>query len=881
MKKLFLLDGSAIIYRAFYSMIRNPLTRSDGFNTSSIFGSINIFLNLIKRLKLENILISFDESGKTFRSDIFPLYKANRQKTPEDLIVQIEPIKDFFKSIKVCNFSLLGFEADDVLASAAKKFSKEFEVVIISSDKDFIQIIDEPKIVQFDPVKNIFLDTPFVEKKYGIKPHQFIDFLAIAGDSSDNIPGVSGIGAKGATKLLQQFKSLEQIYKNLDKISSQSIKQKLMDSKKNAFLSYKLAKIKDDIKLDITSDELKFKKENFEGGLNFLKKYELNSLTKKVTDFLPPKTKQNKNFIQMNIFDKPAKPKFKFTVIKNCKEFNQLLEKIEEKQYIAIKFWKQKIKNGKIVGIALTTDGKKCFYISLKNQKEFDIKKLYKKLKTVIYHDIKEEISNFADYNISFFDTKIASYLIDPNDHRHTIEHLSRKDLGTEIDTSKYQKNNFNKISSNEIAPIISENVITVYKLFEFYSKIIDKSKFKKLFYEIEIPLIQVLADMEKTGVYIDIIALKKFEIELEIKLKELTERIYFLAGEEFNIASPQQLATVLFEKLNIKPVKKGKTGFSTDVTVLEQLDHKIADFLLDYRSFSKLQNTYVKALPKLINKTTNRIHSHFNQAVTTTGRLSCTKPNLQNIPIRSSVSHQIRRAFVPQSKTGVIVSADYSQVELRILALLSKEKNLITSFIKGEDIHLQTAKLIFSKVKIEPSERRIAKTINFGIIYGMGARKLSKEIGVTYKMAKEFIKNYFDKLPNLKHFIKSQQEFAEKNGYVQTLFGRRLILKGINSSNKMFKSFAQRIAVNMPIQGTAADIMKIAMINIHSKIKGNKDIKMVIQVHDELVFEVEKQSLKKVIRMIKYEMEKILPESLPVNLRVDIGWGNSWYDAH
>ena len=905
-EKLYLLDGTAIIYRAFYSMISRPLRLSDGFNTSSIYGTCSIFLNLVKNLSIKNVLISFDERKKTFRHRVYPKYKANRQKMPEELAAQIEPLREFFRLCCVKSFSLEGFEADDVLASVAQRFKKDFEVVIVSSDKDFAQLLGDKHIVQYDPIKNITISEKEIVSRYKVAPSQFIDYLALVGDSSDNIPGVRGIGPKSAAKLLSQYPCISSIYEHIDEIEAKALKSKLLISKEDAFLSFKLAQIKKDIPVDFGSTELCFDTTSLKNTIEFAKKYQLFSIVRRIEALFPSKKSFSPSQEQMSIFSDTEKQKpqpdatyrFKAKLVETNEEFFALLKEIQNSAEVAVDTETTSLDTiaAKLVGIALCCDKDVGYYIPLAHRgaKNLDLDfvvenlKVSLKAKTIIGHNLKYDISILKKVGLCFgknlFDTMVAAYLLDPRGNRFSLENLFKNELGFDKKTYKQVvvDGGFEEVNLKLACDYSSSDAVATYLLYKKYLPEIESSIFRDLFYDIELPLIEVLAEMEKFGVFVSTTKLAELQKIIEKKLKRLIKAIFEISDCEFNINSTKQLAEVLFGKLQIKPVKKGKTGYSTDVFVLQKLagEHKIAQLLLEYRQLTKLSNTYVSALPKQINPLTGRIHSSFRQTITTTGRLSSTNPNLQNIPIRSELGKRVREAFVAPTSNYAILSCDYSQIELRILAILSKSRVLINAFSQNLDIHLQTAKLIFGSSDISATQRNQAKTINFGIIYGMGSRKLAAELGISYAQANEFIANYFEKLPDVAAYIQSQKEFAKQNGYAKTLFGRRLILDGINSRNNMIRAEAERVAVNMPIQGTAADVMKLAMINIHNKIKGKEGIKMVIQVHDELVFEIEKSKIKKMSSLIKTQMESVLTNQ-PVKLVATLDYGHSWRDAH
>ena len=896
--KLYLIDGTAIIFRSYYAFIRNPLINSKGMNTSAIFGTISFFLRLLEKYNPEHIAISFDRKEKTFRHKITDTYKANRPPVPDELNMQVEPIKQYFKLIDLPEISKEGYEADDVLATFTEKNKEKYDIILVTGDKDFCQLVEDDRVVIYDPKKDIVINYEKVIEKYGITPEQFVDWLAICGDTADNIPGVKGIGPKGATKLLQQYKTLENIYENIDKITSKRIKNKLLESKENAFLSKKLATMIKDINLDFPENySFDFDKKYLKNSFDFLLKYELNSLKKKTEEIIYANDSQQEENDSKITFE---------TVLVNTKEkFENLLERIKKYDNIALdsETTSTNTMEAKLVGISLCFEEKKSYYIPILHimednlDSEYVLKNLNKALKNklIIAHNFKYDYEIFKnhgwDIENKVFDTMIADYLINP-DSRHSLEHCAVRYFEYEmmpiselIGKGKNQST-FDLVPVEAAAFYSSEDAFITFKLYDVYKKLLEERNLNYLFEKIEIPLISVLAKMELNGVKIDKIILNEISHNNQMEMVKLRDKIFEIAGQQFNLNSTQQLAQILFEHLKIKPIKKTKTGYSTDITVLEKLakDYEIAKYLMKYRQIAKLESTYVKALPLLINKKTGRIHSSFNQTVAVTGRLSSSNPNLQNIPIRTDMGKEIRKAFVAEQGYKLI-SADYSQIELRILALLSKDEKMIEAFKNNIDIHSNTASLIFSKnlSEITKDERRFAKVINFGLIYGMGAYRISNELNISRKEAAQFIENYFGQFPTIKSFIEKTIENGKKSGYVSTILGRRLYLPGLSSSNKRLVAESERVAINMPIQGSAADLIKKAMVEIHNIIKNNDDIKMIIQVHDELVFEVMETKVQEYSKMIKEKMENVLPAEYKgiIPLSVDIGIGDNWLEAH
>ena len=908
--KLFLIDGTAIIYRSFFAFIRNPLLNSKGFNTSAIYGTINSFLRLVERYNVQHVAISFDRREKTFRHEITDTYKANRPPAPDELHAQVEPIKRFFELIGIPEISKAGFEADDVLATLAELYKKDYDVIIVTGDKDFAQIVDEDVTI-YDPSKEKVIDYEGVIEKYGLKPEQFIDYLAICGDSADNIPGVKGIGPKGAEKLLSEFVTLENVYENLDSISAKGIHDKLVESKENAFLSQKLAAIVRDVSLDISDDRsFLFDKTKLINAINFLKEFELNSIAKKLLTFGDPavqnKIQETEFKSEFNFVEETKAVQFETVLIDKIENFQPMLKEIADATIVALDTETTDTDPmlAKLVGISLCIKPEKAYYISVAHQMadnvqiETVLEELKKTLKgkLIIAHNIKYDylVLQNAGWKIKneIFDTMIADYLLRPT-YRHSLAACSKVEFDHEmtpisdlIGKGKKQVT-FDMVPTSQAAGYAAEDANITFRLHKIFEDNLIKAGLHTLFNNIEMPLFYTLAKMEKNGVRIDTEILHRISKRNQKRIGELTRDIYEIAGSQFNINSTQQLGKVLFDDLGIPPVKKTKIGYSTDVTVLDTLgkDYKIARFLMEYRTISKLESTYVTALPKLINPETGRVHSSFNQTVASTGRLSSSNPNMQNIPIRTEMGKEIRYAFVAEDDNKIILSADYSQIELRILAMLSQDEKMVNAFRNKQDIHSETASIIYEipKEDITADQRRYAKIINFGLMYGMGAFRVSNELNISRKEAAEFIENYFSKFPTIRNYIQGSIESAKRKGYAETIFGRKLFLQGLNSSDRMRVSGSERVATNMPIQGSAADIIKIAMINLHEKIKDDDDIKMIMQVHDELVFEVNKDRLEEAKKLIISEMENALPKEYAdiVPLVVDVGIGENWFEAH
>jgi len=922
--KLYLIDGTALLYRAYFAFIRNPLINSRNENTSAIYGVVNSFLTLVDKMQAEYIAIAFDRKAPTFRHQDYSEYKANRPPMPEDMQYQIAPIIDFFRSCKVPQIGKDGYEADDALGTMGERFKREYQIVYVTSDKDYCQLLDDG-VLLYDPMKDITLDKDGVFARYQVRAEQFVDYLALVGDSSDNIPGVKGIGPKAAEALLHDYPDLEAIYADLENVNPK-YRGKLAENRDNAFLSKHLATIVRYADLELPQiHELKFQIANLRDALKILKDYELISLIRRIEarypelrDKVPLPVEEE---VQEDIFNSSPKPEMIKAEIPEdhmvTKDFQPilidqtslpgLLEELRQQEQIAIDCETDSLDpiSASLVGISLCFDPERAYYLPLGHRMAENLP-LYETLdelrnalsgKVLIGHNLKYDLTVFTQHKLyldnPIFDTMIAAYILDAGIYNFSLDDCAARELNykmmpiTELIGKGKNQISFDLVSADDACFYAAEDAWAAFRLHQVYRPLIEYSMAKSVYYDIEIPLIRVLGRMETNGVSLDSRMLGEISHHLNLELKRLTEEIYALAGYEFNINSTQQLAKLLFDEMRLPAKKKTKSGYSTDNSVLEALaeDYDFVQKLIDYRQLMKLESTYVSALPKLINPVSGRIHSSFNQCVASTGRLSSTNPNLQNIPIRSKIGREIRKAFIAGEEDSVIMAADYSQIELRLLALMSGDESLQKAFRDGIDIHRQTAALIHNVPldEVNSDMRRAAKTINFGLLYGMGQRKLARELGIGLAEAKALIDNYFARFPAIRRYTAASVDKARATLQASTLFGRFLALPGIESKNKGISSEAERVAVNMPIQGTAADIIKRAMIAIHELIKDNGQIKMILQVHDELVFEVKKSYLEEAAAMVRREMENALPPQYrdQVSLSVDIGSGKSWFDAH
>lgn len=948
-KRLFLVDAYALIFRGYFALIKNPRLNSKGQNTSAIMGFMNSLIDVVKRERPDHLAVCFDKGGSEARNEMFPDYKANRDETPDAIRFAIPYIYNILEAMNIPIMVKEGFEADDVIGTLAKKAEKEgYTTFMVTPDKDFAQLVSE-NIFMYRPVFGGGYETwgiPEVQKKFEVNdPLQVIDLLGMMGDSSDNIPGLPGVGEKTAKKFIAEFGSMEGLLANTAQLKGK-MKEKVSEHAELGLLSKKLATIMLDVPVEFNEADFEMCPPDTEKVLeifddlefrrlkdNFLNAFSIEGMAStgtsratqennNVADTKPKPAKSNPaGEGQFSLFgnDGDASDAIKSynsrATIENTEHFYQTVQAGMGTKLFLQNLMKQKSVcfdtettslnplEAELVGIAFSWEKGKGFYIPFPENRE-QAQQLLEELRPFfedesiqkIGQNLKYDIKVLAKYNISvkgkLFDTMLAHYLINP-DMRHNMDILSEAYLNytpvsiTEL-IGKKGKNQLNmrEVPLEKQTEYAVEDADVTFQLKEHFEKELGEANTQKLFDEIEVPLLRVLAAMELEGINLNEDFLKKLSKELDTDILKLEKHIYEEAGETFNIASPKQLGEILFEKMKLidKP-KKTKTGqYSTAEDVLSYLakDHKIIRDVLEYRGLAKLKSTYVDALPDQVDPTTGRVHTDYMQTVAATGRLSSNNPNLQNIPIRTERGREVRKAFIPRNEDYVLMAADYSQIELRIIAALSEEDNMIEAFKNGEDIHASTASKVFNipLSEVTREQRSNAKTVNFGIIYGVSAFGLSNQTDLSRTEAKDLIETYYKTYPKLRNYISEQIDFARENGYVQTVLGRRRYLKDINGSNQVVRGAAERNAVNAPIQGSAADIIKIAMINIHNKLEAeNYKSKMLLQVHDELVFDAYKPELEKLKTMVKHEMENAYKLTVPLD--VDLGVGENWLEAH
>jgi DNA polymerase-1 len=921
-KKLFLLDAYALIFRAYYAFIKNPRITSYGLNTNAIFGFTTTLLEVLEKHEPSHIAVCFDHKSENIRKKEYPLYKANRDETPED-IKRSEPfIRKIIEAFNIPIIEKEGYEADDVIVTLATKAEKEgFITYMMTPDKDFGQAVTD-KILIFKPARGgnapEIMGPEEVCKKFGLNDtKQIIDYLGMMGDAVDNIPGIPGVGAKTASKLLLEYGSMENLYNNTDKIKGK-LREKIENNKDQAFLSKHLAKIITDVPVNFDEPELLRTEPNKEEISKLFTELEFRTLTKRVfsetmseiktvqgdlfyssSQSIPKSTTQNPEFNTLETTD------HNYQLVDSQEKRKILISELEKINSFCFDTETTSLNelDARILGVSFSFEKGKAFYVNMPDDFE-ETKKILNEFNPIFSSDKIEKVAQNLKYDLKVllkygvkiagpqFDTMLAHYLVNP-DGRHSMDILAEKYLNYKpiSITSLIGKKGKNQLSFSDV-PIekakeyaCEDADITFQLKQKIYKELMDK-QLAHLMVRLEMPLVPVLSDVEMEGIRVDDKFLNDYSIELERMSNEIEKSIYEMSGVTFNIASPKQLGEVLFDHMKIDAkAKKTKTGqYKTDEATLEKLsaENQVVSDILNYRKINKLRSTYVDALPKLIHPKTGRVHTHFSQAVAATGRLSSTNPNLQNIPIRTDLGKEIRKAFVPRDENHTLLAVDYSQIELRIVASIAEDKGMIEAFNDNMDIHTATASKVFGVAlkDVTKDQRYKAKSVNFGLIYGQGAFGLAQNLKISRTEARELIDAYFEQFSGVKKYMEDTINFCRENGYVKTIMGRKRFIPDINSNNQTVVGFAERNAINAPIQGSAADMIKLAMINIHRRLMNMQTgAKMILQVHDELLFDVPKKELDNIQKIIKHEMEIAMPLKVPVV--AEAGNGNNWLEAH
>jgi DNA polymerase-1 len=890
---LYLIDGSAYIYRAFYAI--RHLSTSSGIPTNAVYGFIGMLNRILKEKEPSHLAIALDAPGPTFRHDLSPDYKATRPQMPEDLAKQVPFIKRLIEAFGIPSIEIPGYEADDIIGTLAAWARKQgAKVVIVSGDKDLLQLVT-PEVQMWDTMKDEVFGPAEVEEKFGVPPAQLVEVMGLAGDSSDNIPGVPGVGPKTAQRLIKEFGSIDNLLAKLDEIPREKEREKLKAHAEQATMSRELAEIKCDVPLAKGWEKLELGESDREGLLALYRELEFKKFLQQLDE---EKETQESGTIRAD-----------YKIVTSLKALEKILLRIKKSQNVAMSVvtTEENYLRSGLLGLALAWEGERgCHYVPLDQVFQSDpsqlsdsstVKLLAPMLANPrvgkIIHNSKKAWIVFKRLGIELqsinFDTMLAAYVLDPSKRVRDLEAIAKEYLNKspvsydDLVGAGRKRQVLVDLPVEQVVAYGGDQAVYSLQLATALEEQIEAANQTRLFREIEIPLVRVLARMEMKGVKIDVERLEHLDRGFSARLEEIVEKIYHLAGETFNINSPQQLGRILFDKLALPMGKKTKTGYSTSMQVLSALApyHPLPGEVLKYRSLTKLKNTYIDTLPRMVDRNTGRIHTCYNQTGTVTGRLSSSDPNLQNIPVRTEEGREIRRAFVA-APGHLLVSADYSQIELRILAHYSEDEALIDAFQQGEDIHLRTAAEIF---EVEPHEvtmemRRQAKTINFGIIYGMSAFRLAKDLGIAQKKGREIIERYFGRYGGVRSYMDDTPKLAREQGFVTTLLNRKRFLPDLKSRNHNVRQFAERTAINTPIQGSAADIIKMSMIQIDAELeKKSLPARMIMQVHDELVFEVEASSAQQVSNLVQHEMESVA--SLKVPLLVEVGIGANWDEAH
>ncbi|HOV87115.1 MAG TPA: DNA polymerase I [Syntrophobacteraceae bacterium] len=894
-KTFYLIDGSSYIYRAFYALPR--LTGPRGMPTQAVNGFARILRKVLREKEPDYVCVVFDAPGPNFRHSLYEAYKATRQKMPEDMAVQIPYIKDLVRCWGIPQLEVAGYEADDLIAALTRTArEKGVDVTIVSGDKDLLQLVRDPSVRQWDPQKDKVYEEKTVEERFGVQPAHMRDYLSLVGDSTDNVPGVKGVGDKTARQLLERWKTLDNLYAHLEEVSRESLRKTLGEHKEEAYLSWELVALKSDAPVE---EDLSRYTPSPVLGPRLRRLYEELGLRKLLEEL--PQEEADEAPASTEAVEKPPWEDRRVTSIE---ELHRLVERLrgEESFSFSLDVAPSNPMRADLRGIAFCREDRVSYYVPLAEKDAGDgsgiplqavldeIRELFGRSTPVkIGADLKSSWIILRRYGVELsgmdLDPTVANYLLDPGAQGHSLDRLVQEHLGETISGGNESRNTEGPAppSSSRNAPAASRDAVLCRRLAPVLRRKLEETGLYPLYRTLEFPLIRVLADMEYRGIRVDSRRLEDLSLELEKAMDQRAGVIFQLAGCSFNIQSPKQLSHILFDKLNLRVLKKTKTGPSTDVRVLEELagDHPIVEQVLAFRSLAKLRGTYAESLPRLVHPETGRIHTSYNQTVAATGRLSSSDPNLQNIPIRSEEGRKIREAFVP-STGSLLLSADYSQIELRILAHYSRDEHLTEAFRTGEDVHQRTAMELFGVAadQVLPEMRRRAKTVNFGIIYGMGPFGLAQRLRIPNPEAKKIIEQYFRRYEGVRKFIDDCVEQARLRGYSETLLGRRRPIPELQSRNQNMRQLGARLAINTPVQGTAADLIKKAMIDLFQALEGRKmKTAMLLQVHDELVFEVPRGELEEAKELIREGMEKVWELAVP--LRVDMGWGTNWAEAH
>ena len=882
--EIYLIDGSAFIYRAFHAVA--PLTNAEGFQTNAVFGFVSMLNKLLKDKAPSHLAVAFDSRGKVFRHDMYPEYKANRPPMPDELAAQLPYIKKVVEAMGLVSFEQAGIEADDIIGTAALALGgRGNKVVIVSGDKDLLQLVDE-KITMWDPMNDRVMDSAGVENKYQVGPGRLLDCFALIGDSSDNVPGVPGIGPKTASKLIAEHGSLDGLYEQIDSLKKSKMKERLIENREAAYLSRDLIRLKTDVEIELSPERYTVGERDEEALRRIYTELGFTSLLKELDG------------------SGRAIPTDHFTIVTNQDELKQMLVELGQAKLLVIDTETTSLQSrrAEVVGISLNGGSDDCWYIPLGHvdqdgrlvEFQLPVDLVRQELSVLLESETLPKLAHNFKYDLSvlkhgfevelkgpLLDTMIAAYLAEPSRRSFKLDDLCLE-LGLKLTSYKEvtagdkRQDGFAYVDITRAGHYSCEDVFATLQLWNHYQPLLEEGGQEALFSGVEMKLVPILEEMEAVGIKVDPAHLEKLSVEFRQKLDQREKQIYELAGREFNINSPQQLGTILFEELGLPHGRKTKTGYSTDIKVLEKLapQHDLPALIIDYRNLAKLLSTYVDKLAQLIDPQTGRVHTSFNQTVTATGRLSSSNPNLQNIPIRGEEGARIREAFVPESGK-LFLFGDYSQIDLRVLAHYSQDPALIKAFKEGDDIHTRTAAEVFSvsPLLVTSEMRRVAKSINFGIVYGMSSFGLANQLQISRREASLFIERYFNLYTGVKEFMHEIVEQARKDGYVTTLLNRRRYLPEIGASNKMRREFAERAALNTPIQGTAADIIKLAMLRVDELLKRNKNsCSMLLQIHDELVFELTEEECLELQPQIQQTMEQAMKLDVPLVVNMETG---------